>query len=76
MAEVQLEKNWYRPKEIAKLGLITNTLNSDKVLSNYDWILDEIKRGNLKAKNYGKNPKYPYYLVSAAEIKRYRSEHQ
>lgn len=72
----KLEKNWYRPKEIARLRLITNTLNSDKVLSNYDWILDEIKRGNLKAKNYGKNPDYPYYLVSAEEIERYRNEHQ
>jgi len=77
MAEtITFEKNWYRPKEIAQNGWIKNTLNSDKMLSNYDWILDEIKRGNLKAKNYGKNPKYPYYLVSAAEIERYRSEHQ
>jgi len=77
MAEViKFEKNWYRPKEIAENGWIKNTLSSDKVLSNYDWILDEIKRGNLKAKNYGKNPKYPYYLVSAKEIERYRNEHQ
>lgn len=73
---IKFEKNWYRPKEIAENGWIKNTLNSDKVLSNYDWILDEIKRGNLKAKNYGKNPAYPYYLVSAKEIERYRSEHQ
>lgn len=76
MAELKLEKNWYRPKEIAEMRLITNTLDSEKVLSNYDFILDQIKRGLLKAKNYGKNPKYPYYLVSAAEIKRYRNEHE
>lgn len=74
--KIVFEKKWYRPKEIAAKGWITNTLNSDKVLSNYDWILDEIKRGNLIAKNYGKNPAYPYYLVSAAEIERYRNEHQ
>jgi hypothetical protein len=73
---IKFEKNWYRPKEIAENGWIKNTLNSDKVLSNYDWILDEIKRGELKAKNYGKNPAYPYYLVSAKEIERYRREHQ
>ena len=72
----ELEKKWYRPKEIARLRLITNTLDSEKELSNYDYILDLIKRGQLQAKNYGKNPKYPYYLVSAAEITRYRNEHQ
>lgn len=72
----KLEKKWYRPKEIARLRLITNTLDSEKELSNYDFILDLIKRGQLAAKNYGKNPKYPYYLVSAAEIERYRNEHQ
>lgn len=71
---MKLEKKHYRPKEIAQLRLITNTLESDKVLSNYDFILDEIKRGNLKAKNYGKNPKFPYYLVSREEIERYRNE--
>lgn len=76
MVEVTLEKKWYRPKEIARLRLITNTLDSDKELSNYDYILDLIKRGQLQAKNYGKNPKYPYYLVSASEIQRYRNEHQ
>lgn len=73
---LNLDKKWYRPKEIARLRLITNTLDSDKELSNYDFILDQIKRGNLVAKNYGKNPKYPYYLVSAAEIERYHNEHQ
>lgn len=73
---IKFEKNWYRPKEIAEAGWITNSVNSDKVLSNYDWILEEIKRGNLKAKNYGKNPDYPYYLVHKSEIEKYRREHE
>jgi hypothetical protein len=62
-----------RPSEIARKGLITNSLNSDSYKSNYQFILNEIKAGRLKARNYG-NKSRPYWTVSEAEIKRYLAE--
>lgn len=72
---MKYDKEWYRPREIAQLRLITNSLDSDKESANYDWILEEIKRGNLKARNYSKSEYRPYWLVSAKEIERYRNSH-
>lgn len=69
------DKEWYRPREIAQKRWITNSLNSEKESANYDWILEEIKRGNLKARNYSKSEYRPYWLVSAKEIERYRNDH-
>jgi hypothetical protein len=60
-----------RPSEIAKRGLITNSLNSTSYASNYQFILSEIKAGRLKAREYGTKSR-PYYTVSEAEIKRYQ----
>lgn len=71
MKELNLTKEWYRPREIARLRLITNSLDSDKESANYDFILEEIKRGNLKARNYSKSEYRPYWLVSAKEIQAY-----
>jgi hypothetical protein len=72
---MNLTKQWYRPREIAKLRLITNSVDSDKEASNYDFILELIKRGELKARNYSKSDYRPYWLVSAKEIERYVNEH-
>lgn len=73
---MNLEKKWYRPREIAKLRLITNSLDSDKESANYDFILELIKRGELKARNYSKSTYRPYWLVSATEIERYVKSHE
>lgn len=73
---IELEKKWYRPREIARLRLITNSLDSDKESANYDFILELIKRGELKARNYSKTEYRKYWLVSAAEIKRYLESHE
>lgn len=73
---MKLDKKFYRPREIAKLRLITNSLDSDKESANYDFILELIKRGELKARNYSKTAYRPYWLVSAAEIKRYVESHE
>lgn len=67
------EKEYYRPHEIAQLGLITNSTGGDNVASNYKHILQLIKTGNLKARNYGLGSR-PYYMVKASEIERYRQE--
>lgn len=72
MAEAKTQ--WYRPRDIARLRLITNSVNSDSENSNRHFILKLIKSGKLKAKNYGSNPDHPYYLVSADEIDRYHRE--
>jgi hypothetical protein len=38
---MNIEPNkWYRPREIARLRLITNSLDSEKESANYDFILE------------------------------------
>ena len=69
-------KKWYKPREIARLGLIKNSVNSDNEDSNRHFILNLIKSGKLKAKNYGSNPDHPYFLVSEEEIERYHNENK
>lgn len=69
---MKLTKEWYRPREIAKLRLITNSLDSEKESANYDFVLELIKRGELAARNYSVSDYRPYWLVSAEEIKAYR----
>jgi len=64
----------YKPREIAKLGLIRNGINSKNENSNYQYVLNLIKGGKLKpARNYGTNSR-SYHLISEAEIKRYNQE--
>lgn len=63
-----------RPSDIAKKGLIKNSLNSTSWLQNYQFILNEIAAGNLKARTYGKGTKRKSYLVSEDEVKRYLAQ--
>lgn len=71
MQKIKGEK-WYRPREIAQLGLIKNSTGGDNEMSNYNFILVQIKAGRLKARNYSVSESYPYYLVSEIAIKKYR----
>lgn len=64
-------QNWYRPREVAELGLIKNSTGGDNVMSNYNFILVQIKAGRLKARNYSVSEKNPYYMVSETAIKNY-----
>ena len=67
-------KQWYRPREIAKLGLILNskgTLGTES--SRYSFITKLILDGKLRAKDYSKIGSKPYWLVSAKEIERYNN---
>lgn len=73
MLYMAYKKKTYRPSEIARKRLITNSLDSNSYLSNYRFILNEIKAERLKAKNYGTKSR-SYWLVSEAEIKRYQEE--
>ena len=68
-----MHKRFYKPREIARLGLITNYNQSDNEDSNYIFIINEIKHGNLEAKNYGKASR-KYFVVTAKEIKRYNAQ--
>ena len=63
----------FKPREIAEQGLIKNSLNTDNVTQNYQFVLKEIKAGRLKAKNYGTKSRQ-FWRVSEAEIKRYLQE--
>lgn len=67
-------KKWYKPREIAVLGLIKNSTGGDNVESNYNFILKQIKAGKLKAKNYSVSEVVPYWMVSEDEIKRFNEE--
>lgn len=64
-------KKWYRPREIAVLGLIKNSTGGDNVDSNYAYILKLIKTGRLRAKDYSMGDKMSYWLVPEDEIARY-----
>lgn len=68
-------KVFYRPREIAERGLITNSKGGDASIdSNYTYILSLIRDGKLKAKNYSRGTKMAYYLVPEDEIERFNIE--
>lgn len=62
-------QKWYKPREIAKLGLIKNSTGGDFEDSNYNFILVQIKAGRLEAHNYSEGKKRAYYMVSEQAIK-------
>ncbi len=64
-------KDWYRPREIAELGLIKNSTGGDNVESNYHFILGLIQSKKLNARDYSRQGARPFWLVSAEEIERY-----
>lgn len=64
-------KKFYKPREIAKLGLIQNSSGSNNEVSNYNFILEQIKSGQLKATNYSTGGKLKYWLVSEEEVDKY-----
>lgn len=65
-------QTWYRPREIARLGLIKNSKGNTEA-GNYHYVIMLIQTGRLKAKNYGRNPLRPRYLVPENEIQRYHN---
>jgi hypothetical protein len=67
------QKIRYKPRDIARLGLIKNSTNSDNETANYQFIIHMIKTGKLKAKNYGSGAR-AYWLVQMDEIERFNQE--
>lgn len=65
---------WYKPREIATLGLIKSSGRGDSVGGNYAHIMKLIKSGKLKSKNYCTTGKQ-YYLVKGREISRYQNSY-
>lgn len=63
-------KVWYKPREVAKLGLIKSTGSGKSVAGNYAFIMRLIKSGELKSRNYCKTGK-EYYLINIKEIEKY-----
>lgn len=66
-------EKYYRPREAAKLGLITNSIG-DKEDSNYEFILKLIGNGKLKAVNYSVSAVRNFWLIAESEINRYNQE--
>lgn len=65
------DKKWYRPRDIARLGLIKNSTGGDNEDSNYNFVLELIRTGRLLAKDYSAGSKMRRWLVSEDEINRY-----
>lgn len=65
-------KKWYTPMEIAKLGLIQNSRGDKGTISgHYDYVLELIKAGKIRAKNYSRGSQRKNWLVPEDEIVRY-----
>lgn len=65
-------KKWYKPMEIAKLGLIQSSKGDNgTVLGHYNYVLELIKSGRLRAKNYSNGKVRQNWLVPEDEIARY-----
>lgn len=65
-------KIFYRPREIAERGLITNSKGgAGTIESHYSYVLSLIRSGDLKATNYSRGKKLAYYLVSEDEVERF-----
>ncbi len=72
--KVAYGKKWYTPMDIAKQGLIQNSKGDKSTVSgNYNYVMQLIKSGRLRAKNYSTGKKLPNYLVPADEIERYHN---
>lgn len=66
------EKTWYTPMEVAKLGLIKNSKGDAGTISgHYNFILELIHSGRLRAKNYSRGTKLANWLIPEDEIRRY-----
>lgn len=67
-------ERWYTPMDIARLGLIT-TRNGDEgtISGRYNLVLELIKSGQLKAKNYSKGKERKNWLVSEKSIAEYHA---
>jgi hypothetical protein len=68
------DKKFYKPREIAKLVLIQNSSGSNNEVSNYNFILQLIKSGQLVGRNYSTSEKIKYWLVSEEEIDKYNQK--
>lgn len=66
---------WYKPMEIAKLSLIKNSRGDKATVSgNYNFILELIKSGKLRAKNYSVGTQRQNWIVREDEIERYNAK--
>lgn len=64
-------QRYYKPREIAKLGLIRNSTGGNSEHGNYAFVIMLIKTGRLKARTYNAGGKTPYYLVAESSIRKY-----
>ncbi len=63
-------QKYYRPREIAALGLIQSSAGTNNIHGNYKFVLNLIRTGELPAKDYS-NTDRPYYLVSEKAVEQY-----
>lgn len=71
MKRTYSKKTWYTPRQIAQLRLIQNSKGERSTeASNYNYVLELIRTGRLRAKNYA-NGKRPFWMVPEDEIARY-----
>lgn len=63
-------KKWYRPREVADLGLITSNYGNNSPTGNHSFIMKLINNGELAVRNYGRKS-VPRYLISETAIEKY-----
>ena len=72
--KIKYNKKWYKPREIARLGLIQCSKGENATLSgNYNFILKLIESGQLRAKNYSRGSIRKNWLISEDEIMHYHN---
>ncbi len=65
-------QKWFTPMEIAKHGLIQNSKgDAGTVSGTYNYVLELIRSGRLKGKNYSRGKIRANWLVPETEIRRY-----
>lgn len=66
------DKKWYTPMDVAKLGLIKNSKGDKATVSgNYNFVLELIKSGRLRAKNYSHGKQRQNWLIPEDAIAAY-----
>lgn len=67
------DHKWYRPRQIAREGLIVSPSGYSNETGNYHYVLRMIKEGHLRAQDYSAVGAKPYWIISEAEIKRFNN---
>lgn len=67
-------ENWYKPRDIARLGLIKSPGRASTESGHYRFIMRQINAGRIKVINYAGPDSPPRYMVSETEIRQFNRQ--